>query len=316
MVERRPRAPAPATSPGPGGGGASISSSRRSRSPWSWSARIRNRDQERRRVWAGPGRGSIRRPITPGATGRARYEGWATPRGGQGPVGGCASSDVRASRHERQRAHRHLLLLRRPGAARRRRPGRTRTAGASPSTRAAAPAASTTRSPAPIPRSRASSRGTRSRAARDRPHSPAPTAAGSALENTHPFIRELWGRHWTFAHNGQLRGVKRLAARPLPPDRHHRQRARLLLAARTGCASAWPVAPAAAPSTGARRRRCAASCAASASSTLLTRRPDALRPLRPAALLPDPARALRHRDAGRRGLGAWISARRRRPTTS
>jgi glutamine amidotransferase len=24
------------------------------------------------------------------------------------------------------------------------------------------------------------------------------------LENTHPFIRELWGRYWTFAHNGTL----------------------------------------------------------------------------------------------------------------
>lgn len=29
------------------------------------------------------------------------------------------------------------------------------------------------------------------------------------LENTHPFNRELWGRHWTFAHNGQLTGIKR-----------------------------------------------------------------------------------------------------------
>ena len=25
-----------------------------------------------------------------------------------------------------------------------------------------------------------------------------------SLANTHPFIRELWGRYWTFAHNGQL----------------------------------------------------------------------------------------------------------------
>jgi predicted glutamine amidotransferase len=25
-----------------------------------------------------------------------------------------------------------------------------------------------------------------------------------ALENTHPFSRELWGRNWTYAHNGQL----------------------------------------------------------------------------------------------------------------
>ena len=30
-----------------------------------------------------------------------------------------------------------------------------------------------------------------------------------ALENTHPFTRELWGRAWTFAHNGQLRSVKK-----------------------------------------------------------------------------------------------------------
>lgn len=29
-----------------------------------------------------------------------------------------------------------------------------------------------------------------------------------ALENTHPFTRELWGRAWVFAHNGQLKGVK------------------------------------------------------------------------------------------------------------
>ena len=28
------------------------------------------------------------------------------------------------------------------------------------------------------------------------------------LANTHPFTRELWGRIWTFAHNGQLKGIK------------------------------------------------------------------------------------------------------------
>ncbi len=28
------------------------------------------------------------------------------------------------------------------------------------------------------------------------------------LENTHPFVRELWGRSWAFAHNGRLKGVK------------------------------------------------------------------------------------------------------------
>ncbi len=29
------------------------------------------------------------------------------------------------------------------------------------------------------------------------------------LENTHPFVRELWGRNWCFAHNGQLKGIKK-----------------------------------------------------------------------------------------------------------
>ena len=29
------------------------------------------------------------------------------------------------------------------------------------------------------------------------------------LENTHPFTRELQGRYWTAAHNGQLKGIKR-----------------------------------------------------------------------------------------------------------
>lgn len=28
------------------------------------------------------------------------------------------------------------------------------------------------------------------------------------LANTHPFVREVWGRHFTFAHNGTVRGVK------------------------------------------------------------------------------------------------------------
>lgn len=32
------------------------------------------------------------------------------------------------------------------------------------------------------------------------------------LENTHPFTRELWGQNWTFAHNGQLKSIKK---RPL-----------------------------------------------------------------------------------------------------
>jgi glutamine amidotransferase len=32
------------------------------------------------------------------------------------------------------------------------------------------------------------------------------TQGAVALENTHPFVRELWGRYWVFAHNGNLEG--------------------------------------------------------------------------------------------------------------
>lgn len=28
------------------------------------------------------------------------------------------------------------------------------------------------------------------------------------LENTHPFVREIWGQYWSFAHNGDLKGFK------------------------------------------------------------------------------------------------------------
>jgi glutamine amidotransferase len=31
------------------------------------------------------------------------------------------------------------------------------------------------------------------------------TVGGVALENTHPFVREMWGRYWAFAHNGTLK---------------------------------------------------------------------------------------------------------------
>lgn len=30
------------------------------------------------------------------------------------------------------------------------------------------------------------------------------------LANTHPFVRELWGRHWVFAHNGTVKSAKAL----------------------------------------------------------------------------------------------------------
>lgn len=49
------------------------------------------------------------------------------------------------------------------------------------------------------------------------------------LENAHPFVRQLWGRHWVFAHNGDLKDYfPRL--HPLPAGGQHGQRARLLLA--------------------------------------------------------------------------------------
>jgi predicted glutamine amidotransferase len=34
------------------------------------------------------------------------------------------------------------------------------------------------------------------------------TVGGVALENTHPFVREMWGRYWAFAHNGTLKGFE------------------------------------------------------------------------------------------------------------
>lgn len=37
------------------------------------------------------------------------------------------------------------------------------------------------------------------------------------LQNTHPFVRELWGRSWVFAHNGQLRGIKQYPLRHYQP---------------------------------------------------------------------------------------------------
>ncbi len=32
------------------------------------------------------------------------------------------------------------------------------------------------------------------------------TVGSVAPENTHPFVREMWGRYWSFAHNGTLKG--------------------------------------------------------------------------------------------------------------
>jgi len=42
------------------------------------------------------------------------------------------------------------------------------------------------------------------------------TQGAVALENCHPFQRELWRRYWAFAHNGNLEAL------PAPPGRHYR----------------------------------------------------------------------------------------------
>ena len=34
------------------------------------------------------------------------------------------------------------------------------------------------------------------------------TEGAVALENCHPFVRELWGRYWVFAHNGDLKNFQ------------------------------------------------------------------------------------------------------------
>ncbi len=43
------------------------------------------------------------------------------------------------------------------------------------------------------------------------------TQGAVALENTHPFQRELWGRYWVFAHNGNLEGLARPEHGPYRP---------------------------------------------------------------------------------------------------
>jgi glutamine amidotransferase len=46
------------------------------------------------------------------------------------------------------------------------------------------------------------------------------------LSNTHPFVRELWGRNWCFAHNGQLADFP--PRHLLPPGGRYRQRSGVL----------------------------------------------------------------------------------------
>jgi predicted glutamine amidotransferase len=82
----------------------------------------------------------------------------------------------------------------------------TRTASASPSSRAVACAtSSTTTARAPV----AGGRDVKRYPIRSQnviAHIRKATQGRVALENTHPFVRELWGRYWVFAHNGDLKG--------------------------------------------------------------------------------------------------------------
>jgi len=45
------------------------------------------------------------------------------------------------------------------------------------------------------------------------------------LANTHPFVRELWGRTWVFAHNGTVRGYRPVLKRFLPVGQTDSERA-------------------------------------------------------------------------------------------
>ena len=52
------------------------------------------------------------------------------------------------------------------------------------------------------------------------------TQGAVRLENTHPFQRELWGRYWIFAHNGNLKGfAPALSGRFLPVGNTDSERA-------------------------------------------------------------------------------------------
>jgi len=43
------------------------------------------------------------------------------------------------------------------------------------------------------------------------------TVGDVTLANTHPFVRELWGRHFVFAHNGTVKGARALPLRRFAP---------------------------------------------------------------------------------------------------
>ena len=54
------------------------------------------------------------------------------------------------------------------------------------------------------------------------------TQGQTSLANTHPFMRELWGEYWLFAHNGHLKHFSPAPRRLLLPRGQHRFRTRFL----------------------------------------------------------------------------------------
>ena len=131
-----------------------------------------------------------------------------------------------------------------------------------------------------------------------------------ALENTHPFGRELWGPAVELRPQRPARRGQAPAARPPSPDRHHRQRTRLLLAARPNSRSVGATLPTPrAGSTGCCRRCSSELGDARRLQCAALRRADALCPLRQAAVADHPAGALRSGDAARRGSAGRLLGR-------
>ena len=171
-----------------------------------------------------------------------------------------------------------------------------------------------------------------------------------ALENTHPFVRELWGRYWVFAHNGDLKDfAPRLHGAFRPVGKTDSERAFCWLMQELAKAHASVPQPSrSSPPRCVSSRRCrprtapSTSCSATARRCGRTARPPAppgapapVRAglaarrgrdggLRPAHEHARPRRGGRHRAAdARRGLGRVrarraarvVSTGRRSPTT-
>jgi hypothetical protein len=106
--------------------------------------------------------------------------------------------------HELQRADRHLLFLHRLSGARRRNRRTFRRLGHRLLRRPRLPHLSRPATLRRIAHRRTGAAVTRSARKTSLPTSARPRKARYELENTHPFMRELWGRYWIFAHNGNL----------------------------------------------------------------------------------------------------------------